>query len=273
MNGPIAQLVALTCHANFFIERGSVTSKFFPDNSTCRYCDRITFVEMKSRGLGKPTERTVAENPDDWFKVLIAGAAWSVRVIREAANNPLISDRLSAGFVGGGGQWMLAVSYPTGVSDYWLPRWEVWNQQAAKQRIWRVTYGLVARDQTRPPADPDYSHAKAAFEAALTRIHAFSLKHNCDGFTECFARAIQSLSDESSAHGYYKDLYELGSLTKSAEAMLDAAQSAWVFGGMGSWNDMGFDGEEQQEYEAASDQLFSAINNAICVATNGSARR
>lgn len=273
MNGPIAQLVALTCHANSFLKRGVVTSKFFPDNSTCQYCDWITFVEVKSRGLGKPTERMVAENPDDWFKVLVGGGASAVRIVREAVNNPLISDRMSAGFVGGGGQWMLAVNYPTGVSDYWLARWEVWNQQAAEQRIWRVTYGLVARDKTPSPADPNYSDVKTAFELALTRIHAFSLKHKCDGFTECFARAIQSLREESSACGYHKDLYLPGLLSRSDEAMLDAAQSAWVFGGMGSWNDMGFDGEEQQEYEAASDQLFTAVNNAICVAANGSARR
>jgi hypothetical protein len=52
--------------------------------------------------------------------------------------------------------------------------------------------------------------------------------------------------------------------------MLDAAQSAWVFGGMGSWNDMSFDGEEQREYEEVSEQLFTAVNNAICVATNES---
>jgi len=180
---------------------------------------------------------------------------------------------MSAGFVGGGGQWMLAVSYPAGVSDYWLARWEVWNQQAPEQRIWRVTYCHVARGLTPPPEDQNESEAKTAFEAALTRIHAFSSKHNCDGFTGCFERAIQSLREESSTHGYHKDLYLPGSLTKSAESMLDAAQSAWVFGGMGSWNDMGFDGEEQHEYEAASDQLFTAVNNAICAATNGSARR
>ena len=273
MNGPIAQLVALTCYANSFLERGAVTSRFFPDNSTCQYCDRITFVEIEKMWLGKPTEKTVAEKPDDWFKDLIAEGASAVRIIREEGNNPLISDRMSAGFVGGGGQWMLAVSYPTGVANYWMARWEVWNQQAPQQRIWRVTYGLAARDRTVPSADPNYSDAKTAFESALTRIHAFSLKHNCDGFTECFARAIRSLREGTSSHGYHKDLYLPGSLSTSDEAMLDAAQSAWVFGGMGSWNDMGFDGEEQQEYEAASDQLFAAINHAICVATNASARR
>jgi len=31
--------------------------------------------------------------------------------------------------------------------------------------------------------------------------------------------------------------------------MLDAIRSAWVFGGMGSWNDLGFEGDAEREYE------------------------
>lgn len=84
---------------------------------------------------------------------------------------------------------------------------------------------------------------------------------------------MHSLSERSSGCGYHKDLYFPGSLSKTSEAMLDAAQSAWVFGGMGSWNDMTFDGEERREYEAASEELFTAVNNAICVAANESCRK
>jgi hypothetical protein len=272
MNGPIAQLVALTCHANSFLGLADVPSKFFPDNSTCTFCHRISFVEVKTSWLGKASERTVAEQPDAWFRYLASAKASGVRIIRRVQNDPRIADRMSAGFVGGGGQWMLGVSHPA-ATDYWMARWEVWNQNAPEKRIWRVTYGLVARDQAPTPADPDLSVVFAALESALTRIHAFSSKNNCGGFTECFARAIQSLKERSVAHGYYKDLYRPGSLSPSSEAMLDAAQSAWVFGGMGSWNDMGFDGEAGQEYEEASEQLFTAINDAICAAANESSKK
>jgi hypothetical protein len=269
MNGPIAQLVALTCHANVFLKRGMVAPEFFQDNSTCKFCDLISFVEIKKSWFGKPGERIVAKNPQEWFKYLVATGASEVRIIHQARNDAGISDRMSAGFVGGGGQWMLRVRYPT-ATDYWIARWEVWNRHALEQRIWRVTYRRVARNESPPPADPNYSKAWTAFESALTRVHAFSLKHNCGGFTECFARAMRCLNEKSSGYGYHKDLSFQGSLSKSAEAMLDAAQTAWVFGGMGSWNDMGFDGEDQREYEAASEELFAAINNAICVAANES---
>ena len=41
MNGPLAQIVALTGHANA-AARGDVPS-FFAGNSTCKFCDRVSF--------------------------------------------------------------------------------------------------------------------------------------------------------------------------------------------------------------------------------------
>lgn len=154
MNGPIAQLVALTCHANGCLQHAS-DAQFFPDNSTCKFCDRIVFVEIKKSWLGKPSVRTVADDPDRWFKHLVERGVTGVRIVYQQKGDPRISDRMSAGFVGGGGQWMLAVQ-DTRATEYWVARWEVWNQHAPAQRIWRVTYGLVARDQGSPPAGPSF---------------------------------------------------------------------------------------------------------------------
>jgi hypothetical protein len=71
-------------------------------------------------------------------------------------------------------------------------------------------------------------------------------------------------------HGYHKDLLPEGVIQDSATTLLDAVQSAWVFGGMGSWNDMGFDGDDQSEYIRVSEQLFQALNETIEEATNAS---
>ena len=62
-------------------------------------------------------------------------------------------------------------------------------------------------------------------------------------------------------------------LTEDATSMLKASMSAWVFGGMGSWNDMGFGGATQQEYEKVSEQLFDVLNEAIGVAASSTVRQ
>ena len=271
MNGIIAQLVALTCHANAFLKQSAAANRFFPDNSTCRFCDQVAFVEVKKSRFGKPTESSIAATPDDWFKYLAGRRALGVRLIHEMRNDPHISDRASAGFVGGGGQWMLGVRYPT-TTEYWMARWEVWDRNAPQQRIWRVTYGLAGSAPAAAVMTSNSSEVLAAFESALIRIHAFSAAHDCAAFTDSFARALQSLRQVDSAHGYHKDLYPARTVSDVGQALLDAAQSASVFGGMGSWNDMGFEGADGKEYEAVSEQLFSAVNNAICAGANESDR-
>jgi len=71
-------------------------------------------------------------------------------------------------------------------------------------------------------------------------------------------------------HGYHQDLAVDGVVSSLAEGLLDSAQSAWVFGGMASWNDMGFEGADQREYDRVSQQLFTALNDTIQIAANAS---
>ena len=47
------------------------------------------------------------------------------------------------------------------------------------------------------------------------------------------------------------------------------AVKAWVFGGMGSWNDVYFDDREARtEYEAISRHLYSALLTALLASVN-----
>ena len=98
----------------------------------------------------------------------------------------------------------------------------------------------------------------------LQAIRNFSLKEKCD-------KALDTISAHGlKLHGYHRDLSPAGFLQADAVVMLDAAQSSYVFGGMGSWNDMGFAKETQKEYEQVSEDLFRALNEVIVAATNTS---
>lgn len=271
MNGPLAQIVALTCHGNAFLA-GRQIPQFFPKNSTCQFCDSISFIRFKKTLLGKVKEAIVAVTPDEWFSKLRELKAVAIRLIHEAQDNPRISDRMSAGFVGGGRIWKLEVLREGGRSEFWMARWEVWNQKAPDRRIWRVTYGVAGEDRTKSDNRRPISAAKADLKATLESIHAFSARQDCGGFTKCFADALVALNDPSSDIGYHKDLAIPDQLTQDVASMLKASMSAWVFGGMGSWNDMGFEGATQQEYEKVSEQLFNILNEAVGVAASSTVR-
>jgi hypothetical protein len=262
MNGPLAQIVALTCYGNAFIGGGNVP-QFFPDNSTCKFCDKINFVEFKKPIFGQAKEYVVAKSPDEWFLLLKKKGAKGIRLVRQAQNDPKISDRMSAGFVGGGGTWTMEVLKQNGRSEFWVSRWDVWNQNAPEQRIWRVSYGLMREASTQPYFAREMLTVKTDFKNCLEAIHTFSSRENCGGFTKCFANALIALVDSSADIGYHKDIAPPNLLNVEAQSMLKASMSAWVFGGMGSWNDMGFDGAIHKEYEMVSENLFTIINEAI----------
>jgi hypothetical protein len=270
MNGPIAQIVALSCYGNAFLQ-GVDVGEFFPKNSTCMFCDRVTFITFKKTFLGKSKEREIAKTPDEWFKFLKAAGAAGLRVSRTRQNDPHFSDRKLAGLVGGGGTWSMEVLLPKNRSEFWVARWEVWNQNAPEQRIWRVIYGRVSEGVTRNSTPNDLQSTSTRLAQALGEIHSFSVKQDCGGFAQFFADALDTLgSGGKNLHGYHKDLAPAGLLSDQARTILDACQRAWVFGAMGSWNDMGFDGEDQKEYERVSEQLFQTLNQAISVAANQS---
>ena len=52
-------------------------------------------------------------------------------------------------------------------------------------------------------------------------------------------------------------------LPAEARQLLAAVHWSWVFGGMGSWNDLLFEGEDQKTYDRISERLFQAVNAAI----------
>jgi hypothetical protein len=55
----------------------------------------------------------------------------------------------------------------------------------------------------------------------------------------------------------------------AAARMLSAtASAAWVFGGMGSWNDLSFQGPLREQYERVSEDLYLAALDALVAATN-----
>ena len=272
MDGPLAQIVALTCHGNGLL-RGLSIPQFFPANTTCRYVDSINFAARRKPLFGKEKEVVTSNTPDAWLAALPQRDASGIRLMRQPRNDPDFSDRMSAGLVGGGGTWMMQVLVSGGrMSEYWAARWEVWDRNAPQSRIWRVTYLLLARIATPPGQTRELSAIKRDLSDALTAIHSFATRENVTGFIECFADALHALDHpDAQMRNAYADLAPDGLLNDEQRSLLNASQRAWVFGAMGSWNDMGFDQVPQREYDAVSDRLFNVVTEAIAAVATSTA--
>ncbi|HEX2143770.1 MAG TPA: hypothetical protein VHG10_04585 [Glycomyces sp.] len=86
-----------------------------------------------------------------------------------------------------------------------------------------------------------------------------------------FAEAAASLNaGKSGMPDGHETMFPADVLSPAALRLLAACDRASVFGGMGSWNDLGFpDPAEAEEYKAVSEALYAAVNTAYLAVANG----
>lgn len=265
VQGSIAQMAALTIHANALL-RGQPPAAFWPGNTTLHFCRRVQFADAAG-GLEQP----YAADPRRWLERLRREGVTAVRLYSGARNDPGIPDRQSVAFAGGGGRWVMETSRGA-VCDLWEPRWELGDGNDPEQRIWNVTYGRTA---TGIPCQPvravDLEMLRGELMDVLAECEAFAHEQQT-GFADHFRAAIGALASDAPLAGvYHPDMAPEGALPLPARQLLGAVQHAWVFGGMGSWNDLGFPDGAQETYERLSDDLYALLTGALCAAANASA--
>lgn len=270
MQTSLAQMVALVCHGNVAL-RGEAATGVSLAHSTCQFCEFVQYIAGGKAGKGEAATVTLAESSEIWLQQLGPRGILGLRLHQRAQNIASeFPDRMSSAFAGGGRLWRIEGLRRDGTSEFWLSKWEVGNRDATDRRIWRVTYGLCEVSPTTAFNLRSLSAILSDLRGALTEIRAFSEVNHCGGFTRCFEVALTALDNPNADIGYHKDLYPPGKLNDLAVSLLKAAQSAWVFGGMGSWNDMGFEGSTQAEYERVSERLFELLNEAVEAAVTSS---
>ena len=278
MQAPIAQIIALTTHGNGFLA-GSPRfnpSAFYPGNTTFKFCEYVRFVELKRTWWKGRSESAYAPDPTAWFAQLKGDSVYGLRMSYGSsggrqAGGLNVTDRMLVGFVGGGGRWLIEAMKSSG-SDFWEGRWDVGDRKRKDQKIWRVSYGRISSNQRRVahPAT-DVPELRNRLTENLKAIGNFARKHKLDNFAAAFDGGLAQLNSDVPQKSVYHNDLAPDSLPLPARQLLAAAQTAWVFGGMGSWNDVGFDEEDQPLYDRLSEELYELLNAAMVAAANASA--
>lgn len=268
MQTPIVQTLALAIFGNAFLQ-GRDIGAFWPDGSVFQFCRDVRFVASIPGPL-MSVPREVAPDPMTWFQGLRGRVpALLVHVVPRA--DPNLSDRMSVGFVGGGSRWIIEAVRPGG-SSLWEGVWQVGDQNAPDQRIWAVDYHRLATDWQQPLArQRDLVDIREELAEVLTAMAAFCDEHEL-GWSENFRAGLAALSSDSPLDAaYHKDLAPPGLLSPTALQLLGACQSAWVFGGMGSFNDNFYGEELQPDVDAWGERLFDLMQQALASVANSTA--
>jgi hypothetical protein len=276
MQGHISQIATLTIWGNFALRQRFLHRALdrFANNSTFSWCNQVRFVSRPSR-VKAPDADVFHTDPIAWFKALAADGAQGFRMFHAAsrANPNGASDRQLVAFVGGGGNWGIEVVYGKR-SDYWAADWVVTERGRSDSKIWRVTYRPIVRDVVSSPRtrQESFESLKQQLADILAQASEFAHAHRASQFGTLFDAGLARLSDAAPLAGlHHEDIAPPDSLPLPAAQLVGAVQAAWVFGGMGSWNDLVYDGDAQARYDALSDTLYQAMTASIVIGVNASA--
>lgn len=273
MQGTIAQAVALTTHGNAILQdfRNLREPDFQAQNSTFKFCEWIRFTDAIS-GASNLEERIYATDVRGWFEGLRKDGTRGVRMSYTPSAASTIPDRASVGFVGGGGKWLIE-TYQHDVKYYWEPRWKVGDRERRDKRIWHVAYARVLSSRVSGWSQTaNLAELKVELRQALVEIAHFARSQELGDFASAFESGIAKLDSRTPFDGlYHNDIAPDDFLSLHACQLLAAADVAWVFGGMGSWNDVYFDKNEKGNYDKLSERLYQLLNRTIVAAANSEA--
>lgn len=276
MQGTIAQAIALTIWGRAALRSpeaydGNSLYSFSHAFASCEY---VKFVGLR-RTKTVLEEVPYAADPLAWLRRIRDEGVHTLRLVHKLSNDVMeggLPDWQSVGFVGGGSDWYIEAVKRT-ASDYWEARRELGNHNRSDGKIWRVTYGRIVTDgaSSRSEAEVSAEEVKRQLIDHLPKIAAFARAHREEQFARAFDIALYHLGGtrtDSSEGAHHTNGTPADPLPEIAQQLLAAARAAWVFGGMGSWSDLGFSGDNQVQYETLSAKLYQLLCDAIVAAVN-----
>ena len=265
MQGPIAQALALTCVGNSYL-RGEDVSGFWPEASVFRFSKGCDFREVDG-----DRDTLIAADPLVWFETLRGARGLLLHTAprpRGPGQTIPINERQSAGFVGGGPAWIIE-AVGAEQSTLWQGHDRLGDRGDPQQKIWLNTYLLSARTKLETHQRMALADASRTLEKALREIETLA-RDLAPAWSETFASARASLNADKPDAFYYADIADCARFSVEQRQILGAVSMGWVFGGMGSWNDMAAPEARAAEYERVSEELFCALIDAICALANSS---
>lgn len=269
MNADLAQTIALTAYGNAFLNGSKYAQppELSQTNSTFQLVSSVRFVreEVKS-GTGK-REIDVARNTAGWFEDLRARKATRLWLIIFEVQHTHVPPNIAVALSGFSG-WAMQVDMESGY-EFWVPHWESAQQNAQHRRVWDVRYRGIFSNTSGDSAHLDVSHSISDLRGALEAAEQFARKAYVDFWADWFTNALSQLDSVEPIPPFHVSILPKMGYNLRARQLMAAAVQSFVFGGMGSWNDLSFSDEElQYEYVQVTRNLYKAVMGAFVAATN-----
>ena len=201
----------------------------------------------------------VAASASEWFEYLRSIQAIRLRLVLGPFPDSVASVFRSAR------EWAVQVDLERGASV-----WKAWWEKAqGRGEPWRITYSGLFLAAPLPLTDLALSEAEGGLRSAIEAAKGFATKTGRDRFVELLARISTEPVDRQAGPDPFSGILPPASTNPEARRLLALADRAFIFGGMGSWNDFGSpDGALQREFLSVTSLLWRAFLTAVATATN-----
>jgi len=278
MHGELALAIALAAHGNAYLgsARDSKPPELVGTNSTLQYVSSLVFRESEGDIPLPSAAEAIRRTEQGRFEDLGSPqgtSAWYLRLRRAGATRlhvaklPVQLDlpEVIAASFSGGIPWAIEVDHPTS-SSLWIP---IWKHEGSSKKPWKVyVSGFALTHKPRQPP-PDLGAMAETLHEALAQALDFSVRAKLEFFPNDFTQALTLLDSDSPEIPYYLDLLPVVGYSLLARQVTASAARGWVFGGMMSFNDLGFkETALEDEYKALLTRLYDTVVGALISAAN-----
>ena len=275
MTGELIKAITLTTYGTAFLKDDYNISGLTLEHPSFIFTNKVEFQHLKKYLIFKPKWHIYADSPVMWLTKLKEAGCKEIRLVflpdnQRSLNGETIPDHKLAGFVGGGGYRFIETVFPNH-SDFWQSREKVTDRDAPDSKIWKVTYRrILTGKQTLKKEIYDIDSLKKKLKSKLISISAFAKGEKLTFWSEWFDKAI-NLIDASIPFVNDRDrlIIPTDKMDLNSIQLFASAKSAWCFGGMGSWNDIGFnDNNTQNTYDKLTAELYDIVNESYLAVAN-----
>jgi hypothetical protein len=260
MNGELAQLVALVSYGNAVLADRFPADDIENDSTVGSACTVSFFYPSGPRSVTEWVQHMRLQGVE---RIELD----AVGQLGKEADNESLPRHVRTAFSTTLGPTIVAHTKRN--SEVWRAEWTVLPEaERTNDLVWLIAYRQVYTGPRLTLTHTSVADASRSLNRSLTRIRQFAEVNGHVEWGDFFAAAGRVLAGRMDLDDTHSRLLAEPSL--DANRLLGAAAKGWAFGGMGSWNDLDFSGDDNAEtnYNRVTSEHYQASLIAIDAATN-----
>jgi hypothetical protein len=258
MDPTVLQTSILVAYANANLQ--GKKAEFLKNHPAAYHYQSLRFLDrIPPKDVGY--EKYTADNPMDWFKFLIKKKYKRLYLHYNSRDKSLPTDPINKLCSKNDCNWVIIAEKEENY-DIWI------RTESYKQGINKSIYHILVENFELPEIKIlSLDTTKLYLTEIFTDLIEFTKRNKLQNWEKIFQNAKDYLSNTNSndllAEGYLpEDCFSL-----ETQQILAACDMAWVFGGMGSWNDLS-SVDDYDLYNRLTANLWDTLCKSIAAAIN-----